>query len=89
MESSIKEVYKVAKEELSHLIDIENSDYRLEQIEFNKQEQVWLVVISYLIPNNNKSPLLIQSLPFERIYKKLKINEAMEVTGLYMFNEAG
>lgn len=88
MDVSIKEVYQVAKEELSHLIELENSDYRLEQIEFNKNEQVWDVVVSYLIPNKNKSALLIQSLPYERLYKKLKINENLEVTGMYMFNEA-
>lgn len=85
---SIKEAFEVAKEELSLLIDLDTSDYRLEQIEFNKEEGYWDVVISYLTPNKNKPAILLQALPFERIYKRIKVSDNKEVTGVYMFHDS-
>jgi hypothetical protein len=89
----LNELYAIAKKELAGLSLLENSDFRLEQAEFNKDEKVWVIVVSYLVENVNKpikstwSPLVTNSeYPFHRIYKKVKINETNEVIGFYMFN---
>ena len=50
---NLKELYQIAKNELSELSPFENSDFRLEQAEFDKDEKVWEIVISYLVENTN------------------------------------
>lgn len=90
MEPSLKEVFDAAKKQFSELINIQESDFRLEQLEYNKTEKIWEVVVSYLVENKNRASLaLLNSLPFERVYKRLKIDENKEVIGIFMFSEAG
>ena len=47
-------------------------------------------MVSYLENNNKRfnvlSPLVVD-LPFERIFKKLKIKEDKEVLGFYIYND--
>jgi hypothetical protein len=87
----LAELYKIAKQHLEGLSPLPNPDFRLEQAEFNEEEKVWEIVISYLVFNVNKpeSPLGIISTkyPYYRIYKKVKINEEKEVIGFYMFEK--
>jgi hypothetical protein len=90
MELSLKEAFDAAKNQFSELINIQESDFRLEQLEYNKTEKIWEVVVSYLVENKNRTSFaLLNSLPFERVYKRLKIDENKEVLGIYMFSEAG
>jgi hypothetical protein len=99
MELSLKEVFEVAKKQFAELINIQESDFRLEQLEYKKPEKLWEVVVSYLVENKNvrttsdikNSTLttLLSTLPYERVYKRLKIDENKEVVGIYMFSEAG
>ena len=92
MELSLKDVFEVAKKQFAELINIQESDFRLEQLEYKKSEKIWEVVVSYLVENKNRSfsaTLSFSTLPFERVYKRLKIDENKEVVGIYMFSEAG
>ena len=92
MELSLKEVFGAAKKQFSELINIQESDFRLEQLEFNKSEKIWEVVVSYLVENKNRSvssALSLSTLPFERVYKRLKIDQNKEVIGIFMFSEEG
>ena len=54
----------------------------------SEEKKEWEVVVSYLMDNKNKgiSPVF-NFLPFERVYKRLKINDKKEVVGIYMFSE--
>lgn len=88
---NLKELYKIAKDELEVLSPFENSDFRLEQAEFNKEENVWEIVVSYLVQNTNKpsSPIgvLSTSYPYHRMYKKVKIDDKKQVVGFYIYEK--
>ncbi|MEB2780140.1 hypothetical protein U3A58_07025 [Algoriphagus sp. C2-6-M1] len=91
MELSLKEIFEAAKKQFAELINIQESDFRLEQIEFKKEEKAWDVVVSYLQENKNRGSSAVSVfsfLPYERIYKRLKIDENKEVVGIYMFSES-
>ena len=84
----LKGLYQIAKQELIPLYDGEPVDLRLEQVERSKETGHWNIVVSYLVENKNKSEIsMIATLPYERVYKLLKINENEEVEELLMFNE--
>lgn len=77
---NFKEVYATAKSTLADILGSELMDFRLEQVKKNKAEDSWDVVVSYLLNNINisKSPLATlgsNSLPYERVYKQVKIDE--------------
>ena len=44
----MKELLEIAKAELQDLTTVTNPDFRLEQAEFNKRENEWEIVVSYL-----------------------------------------
>ncbi len=90
MEISLKEVFEAAKKQFAELINIQESDFRLEQLEYKKDEKTWDVVVSYLQENKNRGASavsILSFLPYERIYKRLKIDENKEVVGIFMFSE--
>lgn len=92
MEITLKEVFEASKKALSELVSLPEPDFRLEQVEFKKDEKLCDVVISFLVENKNRAAWatpLLTSLPFERVYKRLKIDENKEVVGIYMFSEVG
>lgn len=81
-----KELYQIAKKEITPLYEVEPQDLRLEQAEYSKESNCWEVVASFLVENQNLSPLLQISSKYERIYKMVKINKNKEVIGIYMFS---
>ncbi len=92
----LKELFKIVEEELK-TINANVQDIRLEQAEFNEKENLWQVVVSYLVDNKNKidkplgiNPLLGMSavLPFERIYKLVKIDQDKNIKGFYIFEKS-
>jgi hypothetical protein len=87
---TLKELLEVAEAELRSLTAVSNPDFRLEQAEFNESNNEWDIVVSYLVENTNKriKPLGLPISEFEyyRIYKKLKVDSAKEIVGLYIFN---
>ena len=87
---SLKELLDTAKNNLQELTTVKNPDFRLEQAEFNKEEKTWEIVVSYLVENANKRSLpysvLTSDFEFDRVYKKIKVNEKKEVIGFYIFN---
>lgn len=88
---NLKELYQIAKTELSELSSLENSDFRLEQAEYKKEEEIWEIVVSYLVENTNKptSPLgaLTAGFTYFRIYKKVKIDNEKNVIGFYIYEK--
>jgi hypothetical protein len=86
-----KELLEVAKEHLKDLSPLENPDFRLEQAEYNKDENAWEIVVSFLIENTNKrfNPLTLITSEFEfhRIYKRIKFDNNNNIIGFYIFNK--
>lgn len=85
----LKELLSSAKSELQPLTDVVNPDFRIEQAEYLKKENVWEIVVSYLVSNVNKPKSRFATLAdfdYLRMYKKLRINDNNEVIGLYIFN---
>lgn len=87
---TLKELLDIAKKELRDLTSLENPDFRLEQVEYKKDEGVWEIVVSYLVENTNKRisllPALASEFQYHRIYKKLRINKDKEIEGFYLYN---
>ena len=88
---NLKELYHIAKKELEDLSPLENADFRLEQAEYKREEEIWEIVISFLVENTNKpiSPLgaLTSGFNYHRIYKKVKIDKNNQVVGFYIFDK--
>lgn len=87
---TLKELLEIAKMQLRPLTKVDNPDFRLEQSEFNEDESVWEIIVSYLVENINKRthPLATLSPDFQyhRIYKKVKIRRNGELVGFYIHN---
>ena len=87
---TLKELLKLAENQLRELSSLENPDFRLEQAVFKEEENQWDIVVSYLVENTNKkvSPFSAITAEFQylRIYKKLLIGPNSEVLGLYIYN---
>lgn len=86
---NLKELLDVVKLELRDLSSLENPDFRLEQAEFKQEDEVWEIVISYLVdntnPRNNSLLAISSEFKYHRIYKKIKIDKNKEILGFYIF----
>jgi len=84
----LKDLLKIAEDELSDLSTVSNPDFRLKQAV--KTDSGWEIVVSFLVENPNKpsNPFaaLAPAFQFERIYKKVSINSEGEVAGLFIYN---
>jgi len=83
----IQELYQIAKGTLEVLTDNPTPDFRLEQAEFISRDKTWELVISYLVKNINTNRVFNQDLPFERLYKKVKIDNNSTVSGIYIYDK--
>ncbi len=87
----LKELYAIAKKELADISPIENSDFRLEQAEYNKKEKIWEIVVSYLVENTNKPikafAALAPEFKYHRIYKTVKIDDLGKIIGFYIYTK--
>ena len=82
----LKELYQIAEKELAPLRPL---DLRSEQVERPDREGTQKVVVSYLVENKNKAKTVISpltDLPYERIYKSLKINKNRQIEELLIFD---
>lgn len=88
---TFRELYQIAKEALEQLSPLEDADFRLEQAEYSSRNEVWEVIVSYLVENVNKpvTPLgvLGSGYKFQRIYKRVSINDKKEVIGFYIYEK--
>ena len=88
---NLGELLEVAKRELKVLTTVLNPDFRLEEAEYDHKGKVWNVVVSFLVENTNKRQLtgglVVPGLNYDRIYKKLKINDQRVLVGLYMYEK--
>ncbi|WKN43984.1 hypothetical protein [Tunicatimonas pelagia] len=90
---NLRSLYQAAKKELEALNGGEFVDFRLEQAERNDKDNLWEIVVSYLVENKNPvvnrslSPLSMSDVhKYNRIYKSVKIDDNMEVVGLRIFS---
>lgn len=86
----LKELLNNATEQLRDLSTLDKPDFRLEQAVFNKEENVWEIVVSYLVENNNKisSPLspLAPQYPFQRTYKRVIMDDNGQVAEFHIYD---
>lgn len=86
----LKDILLLAKSELEDLTTVSDPDFRLEEAIYKDDEKKWEVIVSYLVENTNKPSggfvSLAAAFPFDRMYKKLEINDKNEVTGFYMYD---
>lgn len=87
---TLKELFKIAKDEMSDFSTLTNPDFRLEQAEYKSDENIWELVVSYLVENTNKRTTglggLISDYQYHRMYKKLKIDNNKKIVGFFIFN---
>lgn len=86
-----KELLEIVTNGLKDLSTLENPDFRLEQIEYKKDEHIWEVVVSFLVEKTNKrismTNMITPEFQYSRRYKLVKINDRKEITGVYIFND--
>lgn len=85
------DLLNIVRKDLADLSTLENPDFRLEQAELLKDENIWDIVISYLVENTNKKignlgTLMSGGFEYVRLYKRVKINNDGEVIGLYIYD---
>lgn len=90
---NLKDLLHNATIQLGDLSPLDKPDFRLEQAVYKKEDKVWEIVISYLVENNNKpiNPVfpLAPQLPYQRVYKKVILDEDGQVAELLMYDRAG
>ncbi|NOU59024.1 hypothetical protein [Marinifilum caeruleilacunae] len=87
---TLKELFDIAKTQLEELTDLQTPDFRLEQAELLKEEELWEIVVSYLVEDTNKNTIPSAALTsehhFHRIFKKIRIDKDKNVVGFYMYD---
>jgi hypothetical protein len=88
---TLRELLNIAKSELKEMSSLDNPDFRLEQAEYIKDEDIWDIVVSYLVENTNprNSPLsaITSEFKYHRIYKQLKIDDNKKVIGFFIYEK--
>ncbi len=88
---TLKELLDITKVQLKDMSTLENPDFRLEQAEYQKDDGIWDIVVSFLVENTNKrtTPLaaLTSEFQYYRIYKRVKLDEDKNIIGFYIFNK--
>lgn len=87
----IGKINQIAMEQLSQIYDLSDSDYRLEQFEYDKLKETYTIVVSFLLENKNVelSPFTKISSggwKFERVFKEVKIHKDGQILGIYIYN---
>ncbi|WP_321296742.1 hypothetical protein [Marinifilum fragile] len=87
---TLKELFDIAKLQLQDLTDLDTPDFRLEQAEMLKEGDIWEIVVSYLVKDTNKNTIPSAALTsehhFQRVYKRLRIDNDKNVVGFYMYD---
>ncbi len=90
----LKDLLDTARDHLSELTEVPEPDFRLEQAVFQEEEDLWDVVVSFLVIRHALQQNKVAAngggsffLPeYERVYKRLKIDSNQQVQGFYLFN---
>lgn len=80
---SLRDLLHTAEQQLKELTNLEKPDFRLEQVEYNSVEQVWDIVVSFLVTRDSYNSSFFP----DRVYKRVKINNNNEVVGFYIYND--
>lgn len=90
---NLKDLLHNATTQLRDLSPLDKPDFRLEQGVYKKDDKVWEIVISYLVENNNKpiNPFLPSAPqpPYQRVFKKVIMDENGQVAEFLMYDTAG
>ncbi|MEY8778856.1 hypothetical protein AB9K32_00390 [Allomuricauda sp. XS_ASV26] len=88
---NLRELLNIVKTELKDLSSLENPDFRLEQAEFQKDNDNWEIVVSYLVENTNPKSLPLMAITsefkYQRVYKKIKIDKDKNIIGFYIYEQ--
>ena len=86
----LNELLDIAIGEMKDFTTLSNPDFRLEQAEYIQSDNIWEIVVSYLVENTNKrlSPMgsLLSDFQYHRMYKKMRINDQKQIIGFYIYN---
>jgi len=87
----LKVVLDIAKEQLKDMSSLDDPDFRLEQAVFDKDDETWDIVVSYLVEKTNKrAPVLAaitSEFQYHRMYKRLTIDKDNNIFGFFIFNK--
>jgi len=87
---NLSERLEKSLEKISLLTQDKHKDLRIEQIEFDKNDQIKSCVVSYLIKREDTDSMAKLSIiipPYERVYKEFKFDHEGKIIGLFIFND--
>jgi hypothetical protein len=87
---TLKELFDIAKSQLQDLTSLDAPDFRLEQAELLTEEELWEIVVSYLVEDTTKnatpSAALTSEHHFKRVCKRIRIDKEKNIVGFYMYD---
>jgi hypothetical protein len=87
---TLKELFDIAKSQLQDLTSLDAPDFRLEQAELLTEEELWEIVVSYLVEDTTKnatpSAALTSEHHFKRVFKRIRIDKEKNIVGFYMYD---
>ena len=87
---SFGDLKRIAESIINEFTDLESPDLRLEEVEYNDKEEIWEIVVSFLV--KSKDPHVLSFIAFKneleynltRLYKKIKIDNDSNIIGVYI-----
>lgn len=81
---------RIAESNISEFTDLEEPDLRLEEVEYNVKEEIWEIVVSFLV--KSKDPHVLRFTAYmndmeynvTRLYKKIKIDNDRNILGIFI-----
>jgi|GEM_PF-643089 len=87
---SFGDLKRIAESIINEFTELESPDLRLEEVEYNDKEEIWEIVVSFLV--KSKDPNVLSFIAFKneseynltRLYKKIKIDNDSNIIGVYI-----
>jgi hypothetical protein len=84
---TLKEIYSNISEEIEVITNSKAEDIRIEEITYGENDKVNEVVVSFLLKKFDK---FLHSLPnispaYERVYKKINLNDLLQIKAVLVF----
>lgn len=86
---TLRELLDIAIDHLQTFTAKEKPDFRLEQAEYKEEQQLWDVVVSWLVKRYDEGgPALIRDQGYYlRIWKRIHIDKEKQVVDMWFFGE--
>lgn len=81
---------RIAESNISEFTDLEEPDLRLEEVEYNVKEEIWEIVVSFLVKSKDPHVLTFTAYMNDmeynvtRLYKKIKIDNDRNILGIFI-----